>query len=550
MHDPKLLHEGLTRSAARFPERPYLIFPDRTVTYAEAEAEARRTAALLTGRGIEPGDRVGLLARNGLEYVAGFYGIQMSGATVVPINTSIDAEGLRYLLGDCDAKALVTEGGFAKLAAAAAMPATATPATQPSTMSSAQSSTQTRRCFVLTNDPAAFGAQQPPLDVVDWRESVDAGHSVSVSMSPDDRAAIIYTSGSTGKPRGAVLTHRNLVANTESIIQYLELTEQDRMMVVLPFFYVYGQSLLNTHTWVGGSLLIGTDFLFPNDVVKRMARDEATGFAGVPSTFALLLNRTKLAETDLPSLRYVTQAGGAMAPELIRRLVDVVRARVFVMYGATEAGARLTYLPPADLPRKLGSIGKAIPGVSVRVLREDGAEAAVDEVGELVAQGENIMSGYWNAPDETASVLDERGFHTGDLGRRDADGYLYVVGRKREMIKCGANRISPIEIEEMLAAHPSVHEAAVIGVPHELMGEAIVAFVALRDEPHRASDTPDSPDTGAVDGKQLRDWLISRLPEYKVPAVVRILKELPKSAAGKIRKDVLREEWAVRPERI
>lgn len=515
MTEPRatLLHEALTHFAGLSGSAPLLIAPRATHTYAEVEAETNRLARLLVRLDVHRGDRVALLAKNGLTYVAGFFAIQRAGATVVPINHSTDGPGLRYLLDNCGARGLIAEAAFASVVEAAwALPAAT-------------------GSFLVVDEPEAFAYARS--QVVSWAETASESATPPDPLAgPDDRAAIIYTSGSTGRPRGAVLSHRALAANTRSIVQYLGLTSSDRMMTVLPFFYVYGQSLLNTHVWVGGSLAIGVDLLFPNDVIKRIKRDEATGLAGVPSTFAILLHRSKLAEEPMPSLRYVTQAGGAMAPDLIRRLVAAVpKAKVFVMYGATEAGARLTYLEPGELPRKLGSIGKAIPDVDVRVLREDGSETAVDEVGEIVARGENIMSGYWDAPEETAAVLDEHGFHTGDLGRRDAEGFLYVVGRKREMIKCGANRISPLEVEEVLLEHPAVHEAAVIGVPHELLGEAIVAFVAFR------------PGSGGEELESLRNFAASRLPEYKNPGHIRIWPELPKSGAGKIQKDVLRQAW-------
>jgi acyl-CoA synthetase (AMP-forming)/AMP-acid ligase II len=218
-----------------------------------------------------------------------------------------------------------------------------------------------------------------------------------------------------------------------------------------------------------------------------------------------------------------------MAPELTRRLIAALPGkRIFVMYGATEASARLSYLDPAELPRKVGSIGKAIPEVELRVLRDDGTEAAVGETGELVARGPNIMEGYWNDPQETAAVLDAHGYHTGDLGRRDEEGFLYVVGRKREMIKSGAHRISPKEIEEILVEHPGVDEGAVIGLPDEILGEAIVAFVTLR---------PESEDSQP---EAILDWCRRRLPPYKVPERIRVLAEFPRNASGKIDKPSLR----------
>jgi acyl-CoA synthetase (AMP-forming)/AMP-acid ligase II len=220
-----------------------------------------------------------------------------------------------------------------------------------------------------------------------------------------------------------------------------------------------------------------------------------------------------------------------MAPELTRQVLEgLPGVDLFVMYGATEASARLTYLEPRELPGRIGSIGKEIPGVRITIRREDGTEAAPRETGEIVAQGENLMLGYWNDPEETASVLRPDGLHTGDLGYRDEDGFLYVVGRKKEMIKCGAHRISPKEIEEALAAHPLVIEAAVIGVPDPILGEAIHAFAVAK------------PDSARPTAEQLLQHCASLLPEYKVPSRIELRSDLPKNAAGKILKRALREE--------
>jgi acyl-CoA synthetase (AMP-forming)/AMP-acid ligase II len=353
------------------------------------------------------------------------------------------------------------------------------------------------------------------------------GDRPDVALTGEAHAAIIYTSGSTGKPRGAVLRHENIVANTRSIVSYLDLRADDRVLAVLPFHYVYGKSLLNTHVAVGGAVVVENRFLFPQVALDTLEREQATGFAGVPSSFAILLNRTNLAQRSLPALRYVTQAGGPMAPELTRRLIAALPGkRIFVMYGATEASARLTYVPPDDLPRKIGSVGRAIPGVTLDVLREDGRRAASGEVGEVVARGPNIMEGYWNDPEETARVLDADGYHTGDLGWFDEDGFLWLAGRAREQIKSGAHRIHPKEIEDAILEHPAVHEAAVIGVADETLGEAIHAFVVLRAGV-------------AAEADDLLAHCRAHLPAYKVPKRVLFRDELPKGPTGKVLKRAL-----------
>lgn len=507
MNEPRWIQDLLVQSASRDPAAPLLVLPQGEVSYEEVALGASSFARTLASIGL-PGERVAILADNTAVYASAYFGAAAAGWIAVPLNTTLRAEGLAFMLRDSGAAVLVVEPRFHKVASAA--------------LGDAESPVRT-----VIGERGEFA--QPIISIA---EAFAGDASVpSCPVSPEAPVAIIYTSGSTGQPRGAVLTHRSLLANTRSIVQYLRLTHEDRVMVVLPFHYVYGKSLLNTHVAVGGSLIVGTDLYFPNEVVKRMEEDRATGLAGVPSTFAVLVHRSRLPGSPPRTLRYVTQAGGAMAPELTRRVIEALPGvEVFVMYGATEASARLTYLEPRELPARVGSIGKEIPGVRIRIVREDGTEAAPGETGEIVAQGENLMLGYWNDPRETASVLHPDGLHTGDLAYRDEEGFLYVVGRKKEMIKCGAHRVSPKEIEEVLMAHPLVVEAAVIGVPDPVLGEAIRAFVVSKER---------SGDPALVE--ELLQHAGRMLPEYKVPGRIELRGELPKNAAGKVQKSVLKE---------
>ncbi len=510
---PHLVHDFLHLSADARPDAPAVVHESERRSYGDIESASNRIARLLVRRGVRPGDRVGLLAQNSVLYVEAYYAILKAGGIVVSLNTAGDARTLQELLRDCGASALIVGPRFGEVVghALGGLP----------------------DLRILLAGRGGVPEEVPAhVDSAGIEESdVEPGGSPPGVRRIDlDCAAIVYTSGSTGKPRGAVLTHLNIAANTNSIVEYLELTEDDRVLVVLPFYYVYGKSLLNTHIRVGASIVIENRFLFPQVAVDTLAREEATGFSGVPSTFAILLNRTNFARRDLPRLRYVTQAGGPMAPELIRRLVEALPGRkVFIMYGATEASARLSYLDPEALPGKIGSIGRPIPNVDLRVLRDDGSPAAPGEVGEIVARGSNIMEGYWADPVETEKVLDGSGFRTGDLGWADEDGFLFVAGRKRDMVKSGGHRIHPKEIEEALLEHPEVHEVAVIGIPDEVLGEAIKAFVVLRAGT-RARET------------DLEEFCSRRLPAFKVPKVIEVRADLPKNPSGKILKEVLRTE--------
>lgn len=513
---PFLVHHLLEACADARPDSVFVTHEGVHSTYSEIEAAANRVAHLLVERGVRRGERVGLLANNGRFYVDAYYGILKTGAIAVPLNTASDGSSLRHFLADCGARALIAETRFARVVdeAVQSLP---------------------ELDLLVAQDPARHETPPAHIRVVPFSARDEMPDRRSPARTIDlDAAQIIYTSGSTGRPRGATLTHANVVANTRSIVSYLGIGPDDSVLQILPFYYVYGKSLLNTHAAVGGRVVVENRFMFPNTALDTLEGEACTGLSGVPSTFAILLNRSNFAKRPLGHLTYVTQAGGGMSPALTRRLIEVLSGkRIFVMYGATEASARLTYLDPDALADKVGSIGKAIPNVEMRVLRDDGTEAGVDEVGELVARGANIMRGYWNDREETDKVLDASGYHTGDLGRRDAEGYLWVVGRKKDMIKAGAHRVSAKEIEDALLEHEDVHEAAVIGVPDEILGETIRAYVVLRDR---------GPDDST---RELTAFLKRRLPAYKVPAAIEVRHDLPKNESGKIMKQVLRAEAGV-----
>ena len=520
-----LVPDFLRESARLDPEATAVIETQRSITYVELDRLSNRVANTLLARGVRRGDRVAVALENCIELVAAYFGIMKTGATVVPLPPGPRNDRLVRAMADCAPTALVTDTPtWCDAVASPSFPAVPTVIIHD----------RVRR---LDGEPTrATGEPSFWVDVVNAASDAEP----LVGTIDLDLAAIIYTSGSTGEPRGAMLTHANIAANTESIVQYLHLTSSDRVMCVLPLYYVFGLSLLHTHIRVGGSVVIDNRFAFPNVVLKSMQDARVTGFSGVPSTFALLLHKSNLATMSFPHLRYVTQAGGGLPPARIREWLDKMPGVPFyVMYGATEASARLTYLEPADLERKLGSIGKAIPNVEILVVRDDGTIAEPGEVGELVARGSNISCGYWNNPAETAERFGPLGYRTGDLGYADSEGFLFLVGRKHDMIKVGAHRVGAKEIEDVLSEHPAIHEAAVVGVSHPILGEAPVAFVVGRDG--------DAPDVGV-----LVSFCKSHLAAHKIPIGFAALPSLPKSSVGKIDKGALREtasrmEWPGAP---
>ncbi|MBI0582830.1 MAG: AMP-binding protein [Methanomassiliicoccus sp.] len=371
----------------------------------------------------------------------------------------------------------------------------------------------------------------PTLTEDDLPEAV--AEDVRARVSEDDLAVVVFTSGSTGNKKGVMITHGNLIANTSSIVEYLDLTAEDRMMVVLPFYYCYGASLLHTHLRAGGSLVLSQS-IFLGAVLADIDRYECTGLAGVPSTFQILMARTKFLERRFPTLRYMTQAGGRLEPKAIIAIADAFPdVRFYVMYGATEATARLSYLPPDLLRSKTASIGKGISGVSLEVLDENGRPVRPGQTGEVVAAGRNIMKGYYGDEEGTREVLTDGRYRTGDLATVDEDGYIYIVGRARDIIKCAGYRVSPYEIESVVAAADGVDTSAVVGVPDDLLGEAIVAAVLRK---------------GGTSEEEVKESVLARcrqaLPSYKVPKLVVFLEEMPLNSSNKVDKIRIRQMLA------
>ncbi len=503
-----LVHELLVTSAVRNPGAELLVAGSRRVSYGELNGAAHAFATALAGGGLQPGERVAVLTDSPFDFIVSYFGTLLAGGVFVGMNTQTTGRSLGHLLCDCapavvlaDLKYLHHLDGLA-----AGLPSV--------------------RLLVVAGGGAVTGFHCCDFATLLNGRGGDPDRLPHVADT--DLAQIIYTSGTTGSPKGVMLTHRNLVANTMATVRYLGLSARDRVMLVLPFFYSYGNSILLTHVAVGGALVVNQSLLYPNVILEQMAAEEVTGLSGVPSTFALLLHRSSIHSCSFPHLRYITQAGGAMSPALARKLASVLpRADIYVMYGQTEAAPRLSYLPPEDLYRKPGSIGKAIPGVTLEVMTDDGKVAGPGTVGELVATGENVMAGYWGQPEATAEVLREGKLWTGDLVKADDEGYLYVVGRKSEMIKSGAHRIAPKEIEEALHEHDAVYDVAVVGVEDELLGEAIKACVVLKQG-------------AACQEMELLRHCRRILPSYKLPHVIEFHDELPKTDSGKTKKSVLK----------
>jgi len=500
----RLVHRFLESSAQAYPDRTALLEGDRKMTFSEVDSLSNRLARLLKEHGLQKGDRVLMIMENSFESVAGYYGILKAGGVCVEVSDRTTPAEAAYYRDNSGASTCLISALSAKRLAGFDIP-----------------------CVIGPEVPVnnGYGVQMTWEDVSNVPDDPVKG-----DIWEGDLAAIVYTSGSTGRPKGVMLTHRNLCANCASIVSYLGLTGSDRVMAVLPFNYVYGKTLLNTHFMVGGSLVINNRFAFPNSVIQDMIKKEVTGFAGVPSTFAILLNRSIFTKTPIPSLRYVTQAGGAMAPALTKRLIEILgNVSLYIMYGATEASARLTYLPPERLLEdKLGSIGIPIPGVEITIRDNEGTVLPPFAVGNICAGGENIMQGYWKDEEETAKALKPWGLVTGDLGHMDDEGFIYLTGRKKDMLKIGGERVSPKEIEEGLIESGMVHEVAVTGHPDEYLSEVPEAFIVPLDDK-------------TFDLEALKSFIARRLASHKHPKYWNVMRVLPKKPSGKIDKEALKK---------
>jgi long-chain acyl-CoA synthetase len=337
-------------------------------------------------------------------------------------------------------------------------------------------------------------------------------------------AQIIFTSGSTGLPKGVVLSHNNIIANTESILRYLHLNENDTIEVVLPFFYCYGLSLLHTHLRVGGSMVLNNNFILIGSVLNDINKYKCTGFAGVPSHFQILLRKSeKFKTTEFQSLRYVTQAGGKLHKVFIEEFINAFpEIKFFVMYGQTEATARLSYLEPEELKSKLGSIGKGIPNVQLKVVNQEGKEIHPGETGEIIAKGDNVMLGYYKEPEMTKAVIKNGWLYTGDIGTVDSDGYIYLTARNKEFIKIAGKRVSPKEIEEVIVSFPQVVDCTIEAIPDDFAGDAIKATVVIE----KGLKTN-------LTAEDLKAYCASKLAVHKVPKYIEFTEKLHVSSTGK-----------------
>jgi amino acid adenylation domain-containing protein len=506
-----LLHDYIIDSAQRLPDKVALVCQGQRLTYRELDQRSDALAATLARQGVARGDRVIVFADNTVETVVAFWAILKANAVVSIVSPLTKADKLAYMIRDCRPAALITDTHLIGVWRGVC-------------------DSPSLKVVITSGKLPAPGGDLPP-GAIHWSEALDA----SAAGPPPrrcidiDLAAIIYTSGSTGDPKGVMLTHRNMLTAATSISAYLEVQEDEVILGVLPLAFDYGLYQMIMAFREGARLVLERSFTFPTQVLKVMAAERVTGFPGVPTIFAILAEMKNLGEFDLSAVRYVSNTAAALPVKHILALKDMFPgARIYSMYGLTEC-KRCTYLPPKDLDRKPNSVGIAIPNTELWIVDEHGNKVGPNVVGQLVIRGATVMKGYWEKPEATAKRLKpgplpgEQVLYTGDYCRLDEEGYLYFVGRMDDVIKSRGEKVAPKEVENVLFNIAGVKEAAVIGVPDEILGQAVKAFIVLEQGV-------------TMTEKDIQKECQGRLENFMVPKHVQFMAELPKTDTGKIKK--------------
>jgi long-chain acyl-CoA synthetase len=486
------LADNLTASAQAHGDHVALKLDDAELTYHQLDCAAARIANLLAERGIEAGDRVGIMLPNVPYFPACYYGVLRLGAVVVPMNVLLKQREVGFYLSDPGAKLVFAWHDFGDAAQTGADEAGA-------------------ECILVK--PGEF--EQLVGKYSDEAEVAD--------RDPDDTAVILYTSGTTGKPKGAELTHTNLIRNVECFIGFTDVDENSAVLGALPLFHSFGQTCgMNAAVRAGATLTLIPRF-DPGKALEIIQRDRVTVFEGVPTMYAAMLNHPECDSFDVSCLRLCASGGASLPVEVLRGFEEAFNAKVLEGYGLSETSPVASFNHP-DRERKAGSIGTPIEGVEMKVVDDDGNEVPQGEPGEILIRGHNVMKGYWNRPEATAEAISDDGwFATGDIATVDEEGYFFIVDRKKDLIIRGGYNVYPREVEEVIYEHPAVREAAVIGVEHPELGEEVGAAVALKEGAECTED-------------ELREHVKEQVAAYKYPRKVWFVDELPKGPTGKILK--------------
>lgn len=483
-----------------FPDKIALIFEDKSFTYKQLDELAGRVANGLRGLGIKKGDRVALFLPNIPEFVISYLGILKIGAVAVSVNVMLKTAEVSYILHDCAAKAIITTESQSEQVSEADLPE-------------------------LQHTLIAEGEANKGIPLAQLMANASP-KALALEMDRYAPACILYTSGTTGFPKGATLSHGNVIANSYAANRCYRISDSDRLLLYLPLFHCFGQNaILNTGLSACATIILHRRFDL-EQVLQTITNHQVTMFFGVPTVFIRMLN-TDICGYNLESVRYYFSAAAPMPIEIAQKWYDKYGFFIHEGYGLTETSPFATY--NHDLKYRLGSIGAPIENVEIKIVDGDGHQVQPGELGEIVIRGPNVMLGYWNRPFETAEVIKNGWFHSGDIGRMDEDGFFYIVDRLKDMINLSGFKVYPTEVENVIYQHPAVAEVTVYGAPDLVKGEIVKANIVLK--------------LGrTITEQQIIDFCYERIAAYKVPRVINFVDSLPKNPAGKVLKRVLRTE--------
>jgi acyl-CoA synthetase (AMP-forming)/AMP-acid ligase II len=469
-------------------EKDFILGPGASISFQNLYNESKEISIGLLNQFGE-NNPIFLISENSAFFIKNYLAILKSGNICIPVNPTLEKGNLNKIIELAESKlAFISQRNLRKF----------------------EDFSFTILNELLARPATSSVSNFPEMDKADFNE--------------DRTAKIIFTSGSTGEQKGVMISHKNIIANTKSIVEYLGLSRKDIVQVVLPFHYCYGLSLLHTHLRVGGSVVLNNSFMFLGTIINDLKKYKCTGFAGVPSHFQILLRKSKdFKNTHFPDLQYVTQAGGKLHTSFIKEFISAFpKIDFYVMYGQTEATARLSYLPPKNLKNRIGSIGKGIPEVTLKVVDKEGNPVKVGETGEIIAKGDNIMQGYFKDKKATNEVIKNDWLYTGDLATIDNDGFIYIKSREKEILKVRGIRISPKEIEEVIVSFPNVIDCTIQAISDDITGEAIKAIVYVN-----------AGDLDKMDKYKIQQFCAKHLSQHKIPQEIEFNTKLIFNASGK-----------------
>ncbi len=511
----RLLSEGLLKSEEINPHKPVIIINNTEYSYNFFKNCSLKLASHLIKIGLKKGDKVAIFMNNTLECAISIYGVSFSGGVFLIINPQTKPDKLHFILNDCSANIIITESNLIEVVT-----------------SSLNLGTSIKNIIIseeinisTKTNLTAESFQQ----IITKGKISDNFHKVI----PNDLAALIYTSGSTGYPKGVMMTHQSMVFTSWSLIEYLRLSDSDRIMLVLPLAFDYGLYQLIMTVTLGCTLIMDLSTTFQTIIYKQLKQYNPTVLPGIPTIYAMMIQTFKKSGLSFSCIQKVTNTAAALPEEYIPYLKKIFpNALIFKMYGLTEC-KRVCYLEPELLDQKPNSVGKPIPGTEVFLLTPEGNPVTVGEPGILHVRGPHVMAGYWNREDLSKEMLKpgtipgERILCTQDLFKMDEDGFLYFLGRRDDIIKTRGEKVSPVEIENVIYKMPNIKEVAVIGIEDSVMGESIIAFITTHNNI-------------TFDEKNVRRECLSKLESFMVPQKIIFLESMPKSANGKIDKHKLK----------